>query len=357
VSSTYTQHNNLNQLDQIGGAGRTLVEGVVDEPAFVKINGQDAIVLSQPRGDFLFRKEIAVTEGSNTIIVEATDASGNRASNTYSIVVGGVQKTLEYDLNGNLRFEKNPSGGTVLREFQWDAMNRLVKIIDGTTVSEFEYDALDRRVRIVEKENAAVQSDETYLWADGDILQKRASNGQTVQRSYFVDGFEEGSSDYFVTRDHLGSVREVIASNGQTVEAVYEYTVWGEVTRTSGTGVESDFLYTGHLYHDESDLHLTLYRAYHPELGMWLSRDPIEQFRVFLLRCCRKGRIYTVTLEIIRLTTLTLMGNLHGLVLRLVQEFPLGLSFMQMAALAHCGTEIGIKHGKQQNVLIMLMSE
>ena len=110
VSSTYTQHNNLNQLDQIGGAGRTLVEGVVDEPAFVKINGQDAIVLSQPRGDFLFRKEIAVTEGSNTIIVEATDASGNRASNTYSIVVGGVQKTLEYDLNGNLRFEKNPRG-------------------------------------------------------------------------------------------------------------------------------------------------------------------------------------------------------------------------------------------------------
>ena len=105
----------------------------------------------------------------------------------------------------------------------------------------------------------------------------RPSNGQTVQRSYFVDGFEEGSSDYFVTRDHLGSVREVIASNGQTVEAVYEYTVWGEVTRTSGTGVESDFLYTGHLYHDESDLHLTLYRAYTPELGMWLSRDPIAE--------------------------------------------------------------------------------
>jgi RHS repeat-associated protein len=275
VNSIYTQHNGLNQLNQIGGSGKTLVEGVVDEPAFVKVNGQDAIVLSQPGGDFLFRKEIAVSEGSNTITVEATDASGNSASNAYSVVVGGVQKTLEYDLNGNLRYEKDTSG-TVLREFQWDAINRLVKIIDGTDVSEFEYDALDRRVRIVEKENAVVQSDETYLWGDGEILQRRASNGQTVQRSYFADGFEEGSSDYFVTRDHLGSVREVIASNGTTVESAYEYTPWGEVSQTGGTGVASDFLYTGHYYHEVSELHFTLYRAYNPEFGCWLSRDPLE---------------------------------------------------------------------------------
>jgi hypothetical protein len=40
VSSTYSQHNALNQLKQIGGAGTTLVEGLVDEPAFVKVNGR-----------------------------------------------------------------------------------------------------------------------------------------------------------------------------------------------------------------------------------------------------------------------------------------------------------------------------
>ena len=98
-----------------------------------------------------------------------------------------------------------------------------------------------------------------------------------VERSYYGDGFEEGAADYFYTKDHLGSIREVVASNGQTVEAIYDYSPWGEVTKTGGTGAESDFLYTGHLYHDESDLHLTLYRAYNPELGMWLSRDPIAE--------------------------------------------------------------------------------
>ncbi|MGB0414730.1 MAG: hypothetical protein ACPGJU_09835, partial [Coraliomargarita sp.] len=183
VSSTYSQHNDLNQLNQVGGAGTTLVEGVVDEPAFVKVNGQDAIVLSQPGGDFLFRKEIAVSEGSNTITVEATDASNNTASNSYSVVVGGVQKTLEYDLNGNLRYEKNASG-TVLRAFQWDAKNRLVKIIDGNHETAFEYDGFDRRVRIIEEENGIEQSNHTYLWDGTYIAQRRSADGSTIERSY-----------------------------------------------------------------------------------------------------------------------------------------------------------------------------
>jgi RHS repeat-associated protein len=276
-ANTNYPSNQLNQTTAEQGFGPTVFSGTLDEPARVTVNGQSATVMSDGgAAPYTFEALVDLAEGSNTVTIEATDGSGNTATKRYFVTTGGVQKTLEYDLNGNLRYEKDASG-TVLREFQWDAKNRLVKIIDGTKESEFVYDGLDRRVRIIEKENAVVQSNETYLWANGDILQKRASNGQTVQRSYFADGFEEGSSDYFVTRDHLGSVREVIASNGQTVEAVYDYSPWGEVTKTGGTGAESDFLYTGHLYHEPSDLHMTLYRAYNPELGMWLSRDPIAE--------------------------------------------------------------------------------
>jgi RHS repeat-associated protein len=89
--------------------------------------------------------------------------------------------------------------------------------------------------------------------------------------------YETASGAYYYTKDHLGSIREVVASDGTTVEAVYDYSPWGEVSKIGGSGVESDFLYTGHFYHDESDLHLTLYSAYNPELGMWLSRDPIAE--------------------------------------------------------------------------------
>jgi len=38
-----------------------------------------------------------------------------------------------------------------------------------------------------------------------------------------------------------------------------------------------DFGFTGHYFHSPSGLNLTLYRAYSPTLGRWLSRDPIGE--------------------------------------------------------------------------------
>lgn len=39
----------------------------------------------------------------------------------------------------------------------------------------------------------------------------------------------------------------------------------------------TDRLYTGHFWHVPSGLYLALYRAYDPELGRWISEDPIEE--------------------------------------------------------------------------------
>jgi RHS repeat-associated protein len=269
--------NSLNQTTSEQGFGETRFSGTLDEPALVTVNGQSATVMSDGgSAPYTFEALVDLAEGSNTVTIEATDGNGNIATQSYSVTAGGVQKTLEYDLNGNLRFEKDASG-TVLREFQWDAKNRLLKIIDGTHDTEFVYDGLDRRVRIIETANSIEQSNNVYIWGSSQIVQKRNSAGSTLERSYYRAGFEEGGNDYYYTKDHLGSIREVVASDGTTVEAVYDYSPWGEVSKIGGSGVESDFLYTGHFYHVESDLHLTLYRAYNPELGMWLSRDPIEE--------------------------------------------------------------------------------
>ncbi|RYD84892.1 MAG: RHS repeat-associated core domain-containing protein [Verrucomicrobiaceae bacterium] len=41
--------------------------------------------------------------------------------------------------------------------------------------------------------------------------------------------------------------------------------------------LECDFGFTGHLYHAESDLHLTLFRVYDQNIGRWLSTDPIAE--------------------------------------------------------------------------------
>lgn len=51
-------------------------------------------------------------------------------------------------------------------------------------------------------------------------------------------------------------------------------TPWGEITET-GSGALTDFAFTGHLFDRPTGLSLTLYRGYDPNLGRWLSKDPI----------------------------------------------------------------------------------
>jgi len=277
TTTTNYPANELNQTTAEQGFGATKFSGTIDEPALVTVNSEPAKVMSTGgSAPYTYEALVDLAEGSNTVTIEATDGNGNVASQSYSVTVGGVQMQLEYDLNGNLRYEKD-SGGAVLREYQWDSKSRLLKVIDGTQESEFIYDGFDRRVRIIETDSSVEQANQVYIWNGSLIAQKRATTGSTVQRSYFIQGFEEGVNDYFYTRDHLGSVREVVANDGATIEAVYDYSPWGEVSKIAGTGAESDFFYTGHFYHAPSDLHLALYRAYDPSLGMWLSRDPIAE--------------------------------------------------------------------------------
>lgn len=143
AASKYQHYNALNQLEQVGGGGKTVVEGRVDEPAVVQVNGQPATLTSGPgSGEYQFQREIELQEGSNTVTVQATDASGNTRANSYTINVGGVERTLNYDLNGNLLSDGE-------KTYEWDAADRLMAInYTGTARrSEFTYDGLSRRVK------------------------------------------------------------------------------------------------------------------------------------------------------------------------------------------------------------------
>lgn len=158
---------------------------------------------------------------------------------------------------------------------RWDQQNRLVRVLEGAHESVYEYDGESHRTRIKELTSSVETKNETFVWCGTRICQKRASNGSTVVRNYFREGFEEnGTGDYFYTRDHLGSVREVIGSDGITIASKVSCDPWGEITET-GSGALSNFAYTGHHYDRPTGLSLAWYRGYYLLLGRWLSRDPI----------------------------------------------------------------------------------
>jgi RHS repeat-associated protein len=194
------------------------------------------------------------------------------------LVAGGTStKDWKYDLNGNLVEDGN-------RQFEWDAENRLtaVTILATNHRSEFGYDGMGRRVCIRELDpdtNQVLQvtSDKKYLWDGVEIAEERTTDGGTVLRRFYEQGFvdTDGTALYY-TRDHLGSVRE-LTDGSQAIRARYDYDPYGRMTKLQGDR-DTVFTFTGHFWHAQSGLNLTYFRAYDPSLGRWLSRDPIEEF-------------------------------------------------------------------------------
>ena len=143
----------------------------------------------------------------------------------------------------------------------------------GTHRSEFTYDGQQRRVRIVEKENGATQTDTKVLWCDRQICEERAADGTTVTRRAFARGEQIGGIAHFFAADHLGSVTE-ISDGSTTLLGRYAFDPWGRRTVVAGSDVTS-VGFTGHPRHGATGVALTLYRAYEPEFGRWVSQDPV----------------------------------------------------------------------------------
>jgi RHS repeat-associated protein len=257
--------NSLNQLiTRQSGTGVLPIRGTTNEPSTVTVNGNSATV----KADNSFEGKAAVTAGNNTVTVVATDVNGNTTTNRYNLAVSGSgSKTLVYDANGNLT-----SDGT--RTFEWDPMNRLTAVTSGTHRSEFTYNGLSQRVKILEKDNGNVTSTKQFVWVPGDTQPAEERDGSnSVTKRYYPQGTQVGSTNYYYTRDHLGSVREMTDNSG-VVQVRYDYDPYGRRTKVTGS-LDADFGFTGHYFHQPSGLHLALYRAYDADLGRWISRDPL----------------------------------------------------------------------------------
>jgi len=211
--------------------------------------------------------------GTSTVGISAIDGEENASNAVYEVTTTGTATLYSYDANGNLRFEREPNED-VRREFQWDQAKRLVRIIDGEHESVLEYDGLSRRVRIRELEGEVEISERIFIWCGANICQART--GTVVERNYFERGFSDGLDAFAYTRDHLGSVREVMAGDGVSVETRMSYDLWG-AQAVSGGGKRADFGFTGHWGETSARLTFTLFRAYDPLAGRWVSRDPLGE--------------------------------------------------------------------------------
>ncbi|NPE57238.1 RHS repeat-associated core domain-containing protein [Dickeya dadantii] len=218
---------------------------------------------------------------------------------------GGRQ--YQYDACGRLvsRRESRPGFRPQETRFEWDAQDRLVRVSlpDGARW-RYGYDAFGRRVSKVREgqvPSAQAVARVSYRW-DGDQL-----SGQT---QYRVDGsvaravqwvYEPGSFRplaqveeqagqtrlHYIVTDLTGTARELCSETGE-VHWRGEQGLWGPhreekipipLRRYLGDAaneeVYCELRYQGQVYDAETGLYYNRRRYYDPELGQYISADPI----------------------------------------------------------------------------------
>jgi RHS repeat-associated protein len=183
-----------------------------------------------------------------------------------------------YDPNGNLiRKQSKTTGARTV--YSWNAKNQLARVerfasAAATTPTKslaFAYDPLDRRVS--KTEDGVV---ERYVYDGADLIASMDGSGATTKSFSFGPGIDQpllkrqlGSVEFFQA-NHVGSVIAATSTSG--IVAEYHYDPYGDTT-VSGDD-SNPFRYTAR-EQDAADLYYYRARYYDPEIGRFISEDPL----------------------------------------------------------------------------------
>jgi type VI secretion system VgrG family protein len=189
-----------------------------------------------------------------------------------------------------LALSKDGARGEGLTEYAWDCRDRLreVKLPAGRRLS-YTYDAFGRRVeKHVFEPGAAAPKTVRYVW-DGDVLAADLDPDRGARTFVHEPGtfyplmqIERGKAFTYVN-DHLGTPRELLDEDGRVAWAA-SGSAFGDLAQTfadaeaeaaRGFRVETPFRLLGQYADEETGLRFTQNRLFDPDVGRWLSPDPL----------------------------------------------------------------------------------
>ncbi|WP_231659948.1 RHS repeat domain-containing protein, partial [Pseudomonas sp. CDFA 610] len=172
--------------------------------------------------------------------------------------------------------------------FTYDCENRLVKaetLVNSQlhSTGTYQYDSLGRRVAKQSEVNGQTQH-KRFLWQGLRMLREE----QPGQSSLYIyepgsyaplarvdqrEGEPENTLYYFHT-DQIGTPLEMTDTDGQIVwQATYK--AWGSIEALTVNEVEQNLRFQGQYFDEETGLHYNTFRYYDPEVGRFVTQDPI----------------------------------------------------------------------------------
>jgi RHS repeat-associated protein len=240
---------------------------------------------------------------------------------------GGTR--YRYDRRGNVT-EKIRNGE--ITRYEWSASNRLTQVETESTITRFAYDPLGRRIRKdsspkvvrpfdaesryqkteAERRSKAEHLGTTFYGWDGDRLAWESTEESCVHYLYEPGSFApiaQARSDkpiqlhrtpdwtgqaykfsedplwqqspqphpfsqiVFYHCDQIGTPQEMTDEEGEIAWQA-QYKAWGEA-KVTVEKIRNPLRFQGQYFDHETGLHYNRFRYYDPEIGRYLSKDPI----------------------------------------------------------------------------------
>jgi RHS repeat-associated protein len=201
------------------------------------------------------------------------DSVGSATFDAANQIVSWAGRAFQHDARGNMTSGVCPKGDA---QFTYDGLDRLIAVKTGRIEAKYFYDALGRRAR---KEVGGRVT--TFLWAGEQLLSETTTeNGISTRRDYLH--FPElklplamrvnGKIRYF----HTGRRAEPLCMTGPEGELLWQarYSAFGE----TNIGLEREsqpWRLPGQYQDDETGLCYVFARYYNPQLGRFLTSDPL----------------------------------------------------------------------------------
>jgi len=234
------------------------------------------------------------------------DAVGNRTDhsanyNELNELTGDSDNTYQYDLDGNLTSIKKKDGSKET-DLTWSSDGLLLNLTyleNGSTVKTitYQYDGLNRRIEknLVDLVDSSKSQIRRYVYDGDNILLETDGDGKILAYYFHTlaldhpvamlrdldhNGSFTSNEVFSYTRDHLGSIRELVDFNGNVIQR-YRYSTFGKTTiekadsSTDHQLVDNLFAYTGREYDSDTQFYGYRNRYYSPEMGRFISPDPI----------------------------------------------------------------------------------
>jgi len=205
-----------------------------------------------------------VEEEKGTMLTRYSIAStGNR-------LLGKDAQSYSYDANGNMLSDGN------LLAYSYDGLNRLIKVntVNGVGLAKYSYNAYSQRV---EKEVSGVKT--VYIYGtDGKLLSEADGATGKVLRDYvWLNGLAfavlQDNKVYYIHPDHLNAPLLVTDANKNIVWKA-SYNPFGRASMEVEQ-IKLNLRADGQYADEETGLYYNWNRYYNPELGRYITSDPL----------------------------------------------------------------------------------